>query len=133
MNSLIYLASNYTKHPHGINEAYKDVSIEAARLVEAGFVVFSPIAHSHPVAVFGGLDPRNHELWMRQCRVMLPRVDCLVALKFLGWETSVGMAEEIKLMQEMGKPVFFMEPGTIPKELVEWLGYATLDMSNKTF
>ena len=131
MHDLIYLASPYSKHPHGVNEAFREVCIEAARLIEAGFVVYSPIAHSHPVAVFGGLDPQDHEMWMKQCRAMLPRVDCLVALKMLGWETSLGMAEEIQATWDMGKKVFYMEPGRLPADLIEWMGYPILDVPNE--
>ena len=114
---MIYLASNYTKHPLGIERAFNLVCVEAARLMRAGHAVFSPIAHAHPIAEHGGLDPLDHEMWMVQCRAMLPRMDRLVVLMLDGWERSVGIAEEIELMEAMGKPVSFMQPGSVPQDL----------------
>ena len=73
MYHLWYLASPYSLFPGGLEMATRVVSREAARLLEAGIPVVSPIAHSHTIAVHSGVvdagrNPRpNDEVacWMR--------------------------------------------------------------------
>ena len=117
MNDLYYLATPYTLYPTGRDAAYRMACRESAVLIKAGLVIYSPIAHSHPISIYGGVDPLDWQLWMRQCRAMLPRVSGLIALKASSWETSLGMQEEIRIMRELGKPVIMMRLGEVPKEL----------------
>ena len=51
---MIYLASPYS-HPDAVvrEQRFRDVCLAAARLIRAGQIVFSPIAHSHPIASGG--------------------------------------------------------------------------------
>ena len=36
----------------------------AAVLIRQGIRVYSPIAHTHPIAIHGGIDPLDHKIWL---------------------------------------------------------------------
>lgn len=51
---MIYLASPYTHSDVHVREwRFREACRAAAALLRAGITVFSPIAHSHPIAAFG--------------------------------------------------------------------------------
>jgi hypothetical protein len=54
---LCYLATPYSKFSGGINMAFVEASIFAARLLALGVKIYSPIAHTHPLAIYGNIDP----------------------------------------------------------------------------
>lgn len=106
----LYLASPYTKAHHGLSAAAYDAKRHAAHLMRLGFIVFSPIAHSHEIARVGGLDHTDHEMWMNQCQPLMEAASAMVCLKLPGWKESVGMAMEAEYFQRAGKPIVEMEP-----------------------
>jgi hypothetical protein len=110
---LIYLATPYTCYPYGPNAAFEDAAAIAAALIKRGLAVFSPICHSHPIAVYGGIDAVDHELWMRIDREMWERCDELLVAKMPGWDQSRGIAAEIEYFLSHGKPVTYTEVGSI--------------------
>lgn len=108
-----YLATPYTKYPAGIWPAYKEAARIAGALCGAGINVYSPIAHSHPLAIYGGVDPLDHDLWKR---VDAPFVDIcggLIVAMMTGWETSAGITHEIAEFTAAGKPVRHLDPATM--------------------
>lgn len=113
-----YLASPYSKYPAGLVAAFEEVSRNAGVLAKAGIAVFSPIAHTHPVAIYSGLDPLDHSLWLPFDKPMMDGAKGMIALKMDSWETSFGMKVEADNFQALGKPVIYMEPGSIPAELL---------------
>lgn len=52
-----YLASPYSKYPAGIEAAFQDICKQTALLIRHKIPVYSPIAHTHPVAIHGEIDP----------------------------------------------------------------------------
>lgn len=112
MSHLIYLASPYSHADASVRQdRYVAVCKAASRLmVESGAVVFSPIAHSHPIAELGGLDGMNHEFWMHQCLPMVERSDELVILAIDGWDRSRGVAAERQQAQLCNIPIRLIEP-----------------------
>ena len=81
------------------------------RLMCAGHVVFSPVAHSHPVAQSVKEMPKDHEFWMRQDLSFLRDwAEELWVLTLPGWETSRGVREEIAVAEEQGLTVRYSEP-----------------------
>ena len=52
-----YLATPYSKFPGGLDLAAKAASLCAGILIAERVWVFSPIAHSHPIAMASALDP----------------------------------------------------------------------------
>ena len=112
--SFWYLASPYSAYPGGIEEAYRVACAETARLISAGVPTFSPIAHSHGIAVHGDLDPLDHAIWMPADRPMMDAASGCIVLRMPGWDTSRGVAEEMMAFTRAGKPIRFMTPGQVP-------------------
>jgi hypothetical protein len=109
-----YLASPYSKHPGGLEVAFRQACEAAALLIKAGVPVFSPIAHSHPIAVAGGLDPLSYDVWLPADRPMMDAASGIIVLHLLGWATSYGIAEEQRHFAAAGKPEVHMMPGQVP-------------------
>lgn len=107
----IYLASPYT-HPDPVvrDTRVELASIVAARLMEAGYVVFSPITHGHSVADhLHHRDASSHEFWMRQCLPMLASCDWMMVLPIDGWRESRGLAEERQFAIDNSIPTFIWQ------------------------
>lgn len=107
-----YLASPYTKFARGQEAAFSEAAEAAAKLMAAGLVVYSPIAHSHPVATYGGLtsvDALDGAFWLRQNEPMMQKMDGLIVLKLPGWEESEGVQIEIDFFRRNKKPVIFAD------------------------
>lgn len=88
---------------------YIQAARAAAHLTRNGVFVYSPIAHSHPLAVHGGLSG-SWDFWQRVARQWVERCDRLVVLKLDGWLESVGVQAEIEHARSLGKPVEYLEP-----------------------
>jgi len=118
MTGFYYIGSPYSQYLHGLDAAY-DAAVQArGLLIKAGVPCFSPIVHSHPVAKARGIDPCDHAIWLLAERPMLDAAMGLIVLKLDGWAESFGVREERKLFVAAGKPIVFMEPGTVPPELL---------------
>lgn len=105
---MIYLASPYTSDDTDEQRLrYYHACRAAAKLMEQGHVVFSPIAHSHGIARF--VKEHDHDFWMNQDLTFLILAEKLVVLTLPGWEESKGVQEEIKLAKEWGLPIEYME------------------------
>lgn len=109
-DKLMYLASPYShKDINVCVERFRAICRFAAKAIAEGYNVYSPIAHSHSIAMHGEVDHLAHELWMKQDMVMLPRCDELWVCMMDGWENSDGMKMEIAYAKEHDIPVHFME------------------------
>ena len=109
-----YLASPYSKFPKGRAVAHFLACREAGRLIAAGVPVFSPIAHSHPIAEFSGIDPNDHDIWLPADKPMMDAAGGLIVLKLEGWFNSKGVEYEMAEFRARGLPVVYMEPGQVP-------------------
>jgi hypothetical protein len=110
---MIYLASPYSyKHddPKIImmmkNARFEAVCRAAAEIMGRGLLVFSPIAHSHPIAAFGG----DFEYWQEFDETILGACIELWVLKIEGWEESSGIENEIRIATNLGLPVSRVDP-----------------------
>ena len=115
---MIYLATPYSKYPGGLEEAFVKAAKVSAALIEAGLSVYSPIVHSHPIAIHGDIDPHNHAIWLPFNEAMMKRSDALVVVKMFTWEGSLGIAHEIKHFTEAKKPVLYFDPIVLPKPFI---------------
>lgn len=107
---MIYLASPYTDpDPVVMEQRFDAVCRKAGELMNSGEVVYSPIAHTHPIAVRAEL-PRDWEFWQRFDREMLRCASEIRILKLPGWETSKGVRAERAIASELGIPVTEIEP-----------------------
>lgn len=103
-DKLLYLATPYTAFKGTREEAYHLACLKAAELMEEGYTVFSPIAHSHSIEVESGMS-KDGEFWLKQDFGILAYCDELWVYKLPGWDTSYGVAEEIKFAKSYDIPV----------------------------
>lgn len=118
MSSFWYLATPYSKYPAGIEAAFVLAAENTAHLIRAGVPVYSPIAHTHPIAVHGGIDPLDHSIWLPADAPLMAAASGLIVLTAETWEVSYGISVEIAAFKAAGKPILYMAPGIVPAELV---------------
>jgi hypothetical protein len=106
---MTYLASPYSHPDPAIRDArFQAACRAAATLMRAGHHVFSPIAHSHPIAAYGL--PTEWAFWEAQMRYHLETSAQVVVLTLDGWRESVGIAAEVRIASELGEPVRYLSP-----------------------
>lgn len=106
---MMYLASPYSNPDPAVREQrFREACRVTAALVHAGYVVFSPVVHSHFLAEHGL--PNTWAFWRKQDETFLERADSLVVLMLPGWQESVGVRGEIEIARELGKPTVYLEP-----------------------
>lgn len=103
---LIYLASPYSKYPAGREAAFKEACVEAARVMQSGYAVFCPIAHSHSIEL-EGMDGNvmDGDWWLKQDFEVLKRCDELWVYQMPGWENSYGVTREIQFALNNNIPI----------------------------
>ena len=105
---MIYLASPYSDdNPAVRGYRFLEVCRAAAKMMREGQHVFSPIAHSHPIAQFGL--PGDWLYWEAFDRWFIERCEKVVVLMLPGWKESRGVRAEIRIAEELGKPVEYLE------------------------
>lgn len=105
---LVYLATPYShKDPAVRTERFNMVNKVAGALMQQGLIIFSPISHTHPVAVKCGL-PKDWQYWEKFDRAYLSCSNKLLVLCLDGWLESNGVQAEIKIAREMGIPVEYI-------------------------
>jgi hypothetical protein len=106
---MIYLITPYSDpDPKVVEARYEMACRVAGRLMREGSIVFSTIAHSHPIACFSAL-PRDWAYWERFCTEFITAAEKVVVVKAPGWETSVGVQAEIKIAEKLGKTIEYLE------------------------
>jgi len=106
----IYLACPFS-HPDAFirNERFKMVNRKAAEIMQQGYVVFSPISHSFPVAECMGREFMcDSEFWLRQDLPFVEWCDELWIYCLIGWERSKGVRKEIKYAKKLNKPIKYV-------------------------
>lgn len=122
---ILYLATPYVAYPYGYDAAATMAAEAAARLVEAGAVVFSPIVHGHELALTGLLTapPGDHSFWLEYDRPFMEVASALVVYQEQGWASSTGIAHETMQFRDAGKPVFYWPPFTdVPESILTFIG-----------
>ena len=104
----IYLATPYSDpDPKIRQERFDNINRIAASLINDGHYVFSPISHTHPIALIGNL-PTGWEFWDGFDRSFIEWCDVVCVFCTAGWDTSVGVQAEIKIANELGKPIKYI-------------------------
>lgn len=102
---MIYLAAPYSHPDPAVREdRFHAINRYAAKLMQEGQVVFSPISHSHPIA-FWLPEGLGWDFWQRQDLPMLRRCQLVKVLALPGWEDSKGVLAEMKAADEWEIPV----------------------------
>ncbi len=109
-----YLATPYSKYPGGIHAAHKLACEQTALLITAKVPVYSPIAHTHDIAIYGKLNPLDHSIWLPADEPLMHAAKGLIVLRAESWEQSYGIGEEIKAFRAAEKPIVFMDVGVVP-------------------
>ena len=74
--------------------------------------VFSPISHTHPIAEASeGTLPTGWEFWEGFDRQYLNVCKKIIVLRIPGWDTSTGVKAEIKIGEDDGISIEYMDWG----------------------
>jgi hypothetical protein len=107
---LYYLATPYSKYQGGnLEAAFVAASKIAADLLVVGYRVYSPIAHTHPLAIHSGLDPLDHSIWMPFDEAIMDAADALMVAQMEGWRESFGINHEIEFFKAARKPIVYLD------------------------
>jgi hypothetical protein len=109
-----YLATTYSRFPGGLEEAHRQACLAVAECFREGLVVFSPIAHSHTIALVGELGG-DYETWQHCAEAMMFAAVGLIVVRMDGWEGSIGIAAEIEWFKAAGKPIVFRPAPRCPE------------------
>jgi len=107
-NGFWYIASPYSKYPSGPVQAFVDVCHVGGWLINQGVHIFVPIAHSHPLAMWGDVNPQTHAIWLEQDFAIAHYAVGMCIVKMPMWESSFGISEERKLFASLHKPEVFL-------------------------
>ena len=104
MGKKIYLAIPYSRYEE---KSFKLANEIAAELIRKGFIVFSPISMSHPIATIGGLQG-DWETWKKIDLEFIRWCDEVIVIDFdeKAVNESVGVQDELKYAEEIGKPIY---------------------------
>ena len=106
---MIYLATPYSHPDPEVREVrFEHACVIAGELMHAGHLIFSPIAHTHPIAIRCDL-PTDWAYWRRYDLGMLTMCDRLLVAKMEGWEESKGVQAEIEIAKDRGIPIEYLE------------------------
>jgi hypothetical protein len=111
--NLIYVGTPYTKYHGGIHAAFVDACRLTARLLRAGLRVYSPIAHTHPIAIHGEIDPLDLSVWLPFDAAIMGKSDAMIVGMLPGWDKSTGVQHEVDEFTSAFKPVFDMNPSDL--------------------
>lgn len=131
MSKVWYLATEYSRFPGGIEAAFRMACAQTARLMRAGVPVFSPIAHTHGVAVHGGIDPLDVDTWLKADAPHMHAARGCIVYRSPTWQTSRGVAHEIDYFKAALKPVVYLDPE--PADLPAALKNAAYEWSRRVW
>lgn len=104
----VYLASPYSHPDSEMRKArFIGVCIAAGALMKKGMVLFSPIAHTYPIEIHGGL-PGNWDFWEKYDRYFVENAQSVLVLTLDGYKESKGVNAEIKIAEERGIEVSYI-------------------------
>jgi len=102
---LVYVAGPYSHDNFEVmRERFRALNTYSAYLMKQGYVPFSPISHSHPIAIQEDV-PTNWEFWKKQDERFLDVMDVLHVFQMYGWENSTGVCAERDHWKEIGNTV----------------------------
>ena len=105
----IYLAVPYSNPDPEIREKrYNAVTRLTGLMSKEGYIVFSPITHSHPVAKMTKLSG-GWGFWSKIDYAFIRACKICVVYMLPGWRQSVGVQAEIKYCEEHGIPVMYID------------------------
>lgn len=120
-NSYIYLASPYSHPDEQIKlQRFEDICKISAYYFSQGYIMFVPIAQSHPIAEIGKLTDTDWEYWKEVDTVFLQQASSLWVVMLEGWKDSIGVQAEIKIAMDLGLPICYINPYPILQEFTKY-------------
>jgi hypothetical protein len=114
---MIYLATVYSHPDPCIMESRFIAACKiAGALMRQGHHVFSPIAHTHPIAIHSDL-PKEWDFWEQYDLEMIKACEALWVVKMGEWFQSRGIRGELRIAEGLHKPIRYIEP----EEFMPWL------------
>lgn len=114
----VYLASPYLHDSQFVmRQRYAGALKACSELLSEGFLTLSVIVHCHPIAVRFDL-PRDFRFWRDFNASLLEGwAEAVYVLHLDGWMESDGIADDIKIAIESGKPIFHSDHVKTTQEL----------------
>jgi len=109
MKKIIYLSIPYSWNPE---VSFRIANEVAADFMKRGYIVFSPISHSHPIAEY--LDPKlqtDSNWWLEQDLYWIEHCDELVVVDMTEYDgtrliqNSIGVQAEYNAAGKLGKDI----------------------------
>lgn len=108
MQSFEYLACPYSHEDPAVREyRFEKATVAAVKLMQQGVVIFSPITHSHPMAVRHKL-PGDWGFWQKFDTIFIQASSGLYVLMLPGWYESSGVQAEIDIAYHNNKPITYL-------------------------
>jgi len=101
----IYLAIPYTRNEE---QSFKAANRIAGELMREGYIVFSPISHTHPIACECDF-PKGWDFWNQFDTAFIEWCDELWVCDFGDYKQSKGVMAEIEIAKSFNKPVRLLE------------------------
>lgn len=106
-----YLATPYSKFPHGIHQAYLQSCKTLSWFINNEISVFCPIAHTHHViSVDTELPIKDTDFWMRFNRPFMAAAKGLIIATLPSWAESIGIEAERRYFEDRGRNILFYNP-----------------------
>lgn len=102
---MIFISAPYGNAPDK-EERRKLIAQYSARLMRLGYHVICPMTLGLALSEEAEL-PTDTQWWLDWTLNLLTRCDVVSVLAFPNWKSSVGVAAEIKLAEELGIPIDF--------------------------
>lgn len=99
MEKLYYFAHPYEEDPE---KNFKLANTRTVKLLDAGYLVFSPITHTHYLQ---GVKQNNHDFWLHLDFTIMDRCDVVIFAP--EWEHSKGCVLEMKRAIQRKQQILF--------------------------
>ena len=113
-----YLASPYSHEDKDVmHDRAVAVDKLAQELILMGYNLFEPITMCHQKHLRDAPLPTGYEYWKERDREFVSRSDGVIVSMIDGWDTSIGVADEVSFAKSLGLPVYYINP--INLEMIE--------------
>lgn len=106
---IIYFAAPYSdSDPEVTNKRFEIICKKVSNLTSNGFVVISPIIYGHTLIQYKAI-PSDWTFWKTFCQSFLIKCQEMIVLKIDGWDTSIGVKEEIRIAEQLGMNITYID------------------------
>jgi hypothetical protein len=110
---IVYLGGPYTHALPEIRlERFSSITKAAAKLIEQGRIVYSPLTMTHPIDLVLAKEGETlgSDYWVRFDDAFMEFCTEMVVLRLSGWEQSSGVRREIAFFRQRCRAVTFIDP-----------------------